>query len=91
MGFSNYQILIIHKYSEIAMTVTEMVENLNEMLGKLNLSFEEMTLQSRQLESTDLSEISTRVQVIIESSELLIIQVKNVIEQGEDIVKVVGR
>lgn len=73
------------------MTVTEMVENLNEMLGKLNLSFEEMTLQSRQLESTDLSEISTRVQVIIESSELLIIQVKNVIEQGEDIVKVVGR
>ncbi len=73
------------------MTVTEMVENLREMLEKLNLSFEEMTLQAGQLESTDLSEISTRVQMIIESSELLMIQVKNVVEQGEDIVNVVGR
>jgi hypothetical protein len=73
------------------MTVTEMVESLKEMMEKTNLSFEDLILQANQLESTDLGDISSRVQVILDSSDILIKQINNVIAQGEDIINVVGR
>jgi hypothetical protein len=73
------------------MTVIEMVEELKKMMEETNISFEEAILQARQLEATDLGEVSVRVQVILDSCNHLILQIKSVIEQGEDIQNIVGK
>ncbi|KAM3111188.1 hypothetical protein [Phormidesmis sp. 146-33] len=73
------------------MTVLDMVEDLKRMMEEANVSFEETIVQARQLEVTDLGEVSTKVQTILESCNELISRVKNVIEQGEEIQNTVGR
>jgi exonuclease VII small subunit len=73
------------------MTVIEMIEELKRKMEEANLSFEEAIAQARQLETTDLGELSARIQVILESCGDLILRVNNVVAQGEEIQNVVGR
>jgi hypothetical protein len=72
------------------MTLIEMLDNLKIMMEQANLSCEEAIEQARQLRGEDIDEMSMRVQVILDSCEVLRSQLTLVIDQGEDIQNIVG-
>jgi len=72
------------------MTIIEMVDNLKTMMEQANLSFEEAIEQAKQLRGEELEDVSMRVQVILDTCYPLLSQLKNVVDQGEEIQNIVG-